>query len=105
MDPKNLLKVALPKGRLFSDVFNILLKAGFKLSKPPEKYFRVESKEKNILFKIFKNRDISPLVASGIYDLGFTSFDWIKENREEVVELLDLRCGVVKIVAAIHRDV
>lgn len=96
------IKLAIPKGKLFNPVVNLLHSAGINFIHLPKKYSEVVSHNGfSYLIRILKNRDIAEHVARGKFDLGFTSLDWIKESRQTVRQVVDLKTAKVNIVAAI----
>jgi len=79
---KNLIKIALPKGRLLAETATLLQKAGWGLSGYHEKarFYRLKSKRfPNLLAKVFHEKDVPIQVAIGNYDLGICGLDWIEE--------------------------
>lgn len=99
------IKIALPKGRLFPGVYKLLQRAGLGFTYQEKKYhYIVVSRRLTVHYTIIKNRDISHCVADGIFDAGFSSYDWIKESGADVREMLDLKFGKVKLVLGLHND-
>ena len=94
------LKMVIPKGRIYSNVMNLLNDSGFGVERAERVYVpRVEDSE--IEAKIMKPQNIPKLVELGAHDIGFTGFDWVLETKANVTEILDLGFDRVKIVAAI----
>lgn len=101
----HLIKLAIPKGKLFNPVVNLLHSAGINFVHHPKKYSDFVSHNGfSYLIRILKNRDIAELVAQGKFDLGFTSLDWIKESNQTVREVIDLKTAKVNMVAAISNQ-
>ncbi len=94
------LKLVIPKGRIYTNVINLLNDAGFGVETAERVYVpRVEDRE--IEAKIMKPQNIPKLVELGSHDVGFTGFDWIEETKANVVEILDLGLDKVQIIAAV----
>lgn len=96
----NKLKMVVPKGRIFSNVYKLLNDAGFGIDVDERSYIpRVEDRE--IEAKIMKPQNIPRLLELGSHDVGFAGHDWVVETDAHIIELLDLEFDPVKIVAAI----
>src|SRR3989454_6644194 len=54
-----------------------------------------------ILVKMLRPQEIPNLVLDGLYDVGITGRDWVKETNSDVEILLDLEYGRIKLVIAI----
>ena len=94
------LKIVIPKGRMQSNVMNLLNDSGFGVERDERTYVpRVEDTE--IQAKIMKPQNIPELIEFGSHDVGFTGYDWITETDADVSELIDLEFDRVKIVVAI----
>ncbi|MCK4327626.1 MAG: ATP phosphoribosyltransferase [Candidatus Diapherotrites archaeon] len=98
-----MIKVVLPKGRLFKEVVKLLGEAGYTL-KGTERSYRPAINDPEIEVKIMKARNIPKLVELGSHDLGITGYDWVVENKADVAELLDLGYGRVRLVAAVPKN-
>ena len=98
-----ILRLGLPKGRLYDEVAKLIDDAGFQLSKNGRCY-RPYINDKEIEIKILKPQNIPKLVESGSEDLAFVGYDWIVEQGVKIVELLDLKFNPVSIVAATQKD-
>lgn len=97
------LRIVLPKGRIYDKVCEILSECGLNFSAIDRNYRPLVSKE-NIEIKLLKCQNIPPLVELGHHDIGFAGLDWIKEQNSNVVNLLDLGFDPVKIIAAIPEN-
>ncbi len=95
-----MLKLALPKGRIYERVQALLSDCGLTL-RLPERGYRPECSDDRLAVKILKAQNVSALVGLGSHDLGFSGHDWVMENQADVVELLDLGFDPVRIVAAV----
>ena len=98
-----MLKLVLPKGRIQVAVQAALAECGLTLS-GAERTYRPRVNVDGIQVKLLKSQNIPPLLALGQHDCGFAGADWVREQKADVVELLDLGFDPVKIVAAIPED-
>ncbi len=94
------LKILVPKGKLFKNVYSLLEEAGFTLKLNSESSFLRDISDE-VDFKLLKAQNIPKLIEIGAHDLGFSGFDWILETEACVEQLLDLKFDPVKIVAAV----
>lgn len=94
------LKIVIPKGRIYHNVANLLISAGIYF-KTGGRNYRPEVNAKNIDIKIMKPQNIPKLVEMGARDIGFTGYDWIKEEKADIREVMNLEFDPVKIVCAI----
>lgn len=95
-----MLRIALPKGRLFRDVRQLFWNIGIKINHTNVYNFTVEDYD----FSIKKVRAIPQLISLGNYDIGFCGLDLVREtNYDNVIPLIDLQLNKVKIVAAEYR--
>ena len=94
-----MLRLALPKGRIFEKVLALLNDCGLAL-KLPERSYRPDCNDERLTIKVLKAQNVAALVGLGSHDVGFTGRDWVEESGANVVELLDLGFDPVRIVAA-----
>ncbi len=94
------LKIVIPKGRIYDNVADLLISAGISFKITGRNYRPLVSNEK-IDIKIMKPQNIPKLVEMGARDIGFTGYDWIKEEKADVIEVMDLTFDPVQIVCAI----
>ena len=94
-----MLRMALPKGRIFEKVSTLLNDCGLAL-KMPDRGYRPDCNDERLTIKVLKAQNVAALVGLGSHDIGFTGLDWVAESGAEVVELLDLGFDPVRIVAA-----
>lgn len=76
------IRIALPKGRLYTDTANFLTAArlGLRNYKDETRLYRFQSTKFSYLSaKMFQERDIPIQVAIGNYDLGICGLDWVEE--------------------------
>ncbi len=102
-DNDALVKMLIPKGRMFQCMAELLRQAGYDLTKDGSSY-RPFVDDPQIQIKIVKAQNIGKLVESGGYDLGITGYDWIVETNSKVVELSDLGLYRGKVIAAAPRE-
>jgi len=96
------LRVLIPKGRIFDNVFRLFADAGFPISMADRTY---RPKAADWLdMKIMKPQNVGELLELGSHDAGFTGIDWIKESGADVEEVMDLGFDRVRIVAAVPKE-
>ncbi len=95
----NLVKLALPKGRMQQRVFELLSDAGVELTLSSRGY-RPRVSLDGFDAKILKPQNALEMLHAGTRDLGFGGADWVRELDVELVELLDLGFDPVRLVAA-----
>ena len=99
----SILKMVIPKGRIYSNVMSLLNDSVFGVERAERVYVhRVQDDE--IEAKIMKPQNILKLVELGAHDIGFTGIDLVMDTKADVTEILDLGFDRVKIVAAIPKS-
>lgn len=93
------LRLAIPKGRMFDGIRDLLAAAGLRLSVDPRGYRPILSME-GVQTKLLKPQDIVSMLSSGTRELGFAGADWVAEHTADVVELLDTGMDPVQVVVA-----
>jgi len=93
------ITMALPKGRMFASLSELLAQAGLDV-RDAERSYRPSSSDPRVDLKILKPQNIPALVELGRHDLGFTGHDWVVETGCRVIELDDLELEPVRVVAA-----
>ncbi|MEM1948404.1 MAG: ATP phosphoribosyltransferase [Candidatus Caldarchaeum sp.] len=93
------MKFAVPKGSLETATQEFLAKAMLKL-RGVERTYRPVVDDRDIEVKILRPQEIPVLVAGGAYDIGITGIDWVKETEADVLSLLNLEYGYVRLVVA-----
>ena len=90
---KEILTIAMPKGRIFEDAADLLRAADFQL--PPEfdenRKLILEIEEEKLRFILAKPMDVATYVEHGVADLGIAGKDVMMEEERDVYELLDLK--------------
>jgi ATP phosphoribosyltransferase len=107
----NTIRLALPDGHQQKHMVNVLSKANIKIKDYPAKNGnqRPQIEIPGFSVKVIRPQDMPLQVANGKFDVAVTGRDWVKEHlykfpSSPVIELVDLKYGWVKIVAAIHND-
>ncbi len=98
-----LLRLALPKGRMFAGVVELLEDAGIRVVASARVYRPTVSLD-SCEAKALKPQNIVEMLHLGSRDVGFTGADWVAELDGEAVELLDTGLDPVRIVAAAPED-
>lgn len=93
------LKLVLPKGRIFARVEALMADCGLPLHNSARGY-RPRVDDERFSVKIMKAQNIPTLIEMGSHDIGITGHDWIAETGADVQEVLDLRFDGVRLVAA-----
>ncbi|MBT2571894.1 MULTISPECIES: ATP phosphoribosyltransferase [unclassified Planococcus (in: firmicutes)] len=93
------LTIAMPKGRIFEEAYELLVKAGYDLPKELDdsRKLIVEAPNENIRFILSKPMDVPAYVEHGVADIGIAGKDVMLEHDRDVYELLDLgisRCYI-----------
>ena len=103
---KQMLNVALPKGRLGEKVYDLFEKAGFECPSIKENNRKLifENPEKNVRYFWVKPSDVAIYVERGAADIGVAGKDVLLEYEPEVYELLDLGFGKCKMAVAAKKD-
>ena len=106
------LRMALPDGHQQPHVKRMFEAAGIEMIGYPSADERRPTSPTytNILFKQIRPQDMTFQVAGGSFDVAITGRDWLIAHKlsfpnSPVDELLDLKYGWVRIVAAVHNDV
>lgn len=97
------VKFAIPAGSLQEATFEILERAGYKVWGQDRSY-RPIINDPEIELRLLRPQEIPMLVSEGLYDIGITGLDWIKENYADVEALQNLEYGKVKIVLAVPKN-
>ena len=98
------LRLALPKGRMFAAVVQLLEDAGIRVIGSARAYRPTVSLD-GCEAKSLKPQNIVEMLHIGSRDVGFTGADWVAELDGEAVELLDTSLDPVRIVAAAPEEI
>ena len=98
----NMIKIALPKGRLGEKVYDMFEKAGFDCPSIKENNRKLifENAEKGVRFFWVKPSDVAIYVERGAADIGVAGKDILLEYKPDVYELLDLKMGKCSMAVA-----
>jgi ATP phosphoribosyltransferase len=109
--PEESVRLALPDGHQQKHIVNIFNKAGIKMTDYPSASGnrRPQIEIPGICIKVIRPQDMPLQIANGKFDIAVTGKDWVREHLYQfpsspVTELVDLKYGWVRIVAAIHND-
>lgn len=94
-----MLRFALPKGRLFGETLELLLKKGI-IDEPFEEGRRLSVRVGNYEFLLVKPSDVTVYVENGVADLGVVGKDILLEKKPDLYVLFDLGIGFCRIVVA-----
>ncbi len=94
-----MLKLALPKGRLFEETLDLFLKKGL-IREKFEEGRRLSVRMDGFEFLLVKPFDVPVYVENGVADLGVVGRDVLLERRPDLYVLLDLGIGFCRIVVA-----
>ncbi|MBQ6622694.1 MAG: ATP phosphoribosyltransferase [Mogibacterium sp.] len=99
---KQVIDIALPKGRLGTQVYEMMAKAGYDCPELLEKSRKLifENEEKGVRFFWVKPSDVAIYVERGAADIGVVGKDILLESEPDVYELLDLKLGVCRMMVA-----
>ena len=97
-----MINVALPKGRLGEDVYDMFEKAGYECPSIKENNRRLifENEKAGVRYFWVKPSDVSIYVERGAADIGVAGKDILLEYRPDIYELLDLNIGKCRMAVA-----
>ena len=103
---KDMLNIALPKGRLGEKVYAMFEAAGFACPSIRENNRKLifENPECGVRYFWVKPSDVAIYVERGAADIGVAGKDILLEYQPEVYELLDLGVGVCRMAVAAPND-
>lgn len=100
------INIALPKGRLGDNVYEMFLRAGFRcpeLENPGRKLV-FENHDSGIRYFWVKPSDVAIYVEKGAADIGVAGKDILLEYRPDVYELLDVGLGKCRMAVAAPKN-
>lgn len=99
---KDLLNIALPKGRLGEKVYSMFEKAGFACPSIRETNRKLifENEETGVRYFWVKPSDVAIYVERGAADIGVAGKDILLEYAPDIYELLDLDTGHCRMAVA-----
>ena len=103
---KEMLNVALPKGRLGEKVYAMFARAGFECPSIEENNRKLifENEEKMVRYFWVKPSDVAIYVERGAADIGVVGKDILLEYQPDIYELLDLDIGKCRMAVAAKAD-
>lgn len=103
---KQMISVALPKGRLGESVYKLFDEIGFGCPEIMEDSRKLifENRENSVSYFWAKPSDVAIYVEHGAADVGIAGLDILLEQQPDVFELLDLGFGKCCIAVAGRRD-
>jgi len=96
------ISFAIPKGSLEKSTYEFLERAFIRIY-GKERSYRPTSSDIDLRFKILRPQEIPIYVSDGLYDLGITGLDWVKETGADVKILLDLEYGAADLIMAVPK--
>ena len=100
----NVVRIALPKGRMFEQVVDTLKGAGISI-RQSERGYRPTISLPNFNAKILKPRNVISMLNAGARDIGFAGADWIAETNSDLPELLDTGLNPVRLIVAAPHEI
>ena len=99
---KQMLNVALPKGRLGEKVYAMFEKAGYECPSIKEQNRKLifENEECGVRYFWVKPSDVAIYVERGAADIGVAGKDILLEYNADVYEMLDLKIGKCRMAVA-----
>ncbi|MBD8070772.1 ATP phosphoribosyltransferase [Bacillus sp. PS06] len=99
---RDVLTIAMPKGRIFDEAADLLRKAGYQL--PPEfddsRKLIIDVPEESFRFILAKPMDVATYVEHGVADIGIAGKDVMLEEERDVYEVLDLKISACHLAVA-----
>ncbi len=89
-EPKNTLRIGLPKGSLQEPTLELFKRAGFNIVISSRSY-RPTVDDEQLELRLLRAQEIGRYVDHGFLDCGITGRDWIAENNADIEVLTDLR--------------
>ena len=103
---KQMINIALPKGRLGERAYKVFEAAGYECPSIHEENRKLifENKEKNVRYFWVKPSDVSIYVERGAADIGVCGKDILLEYEPDIYEILDLNMGKCRMAVAAKKD-
>jgi ATP phosphoribosyltransferase len=89
MTHDKILKLGIPAGSLQEATAGLFRKAGYQITFRSRSYYPTID-DPQIECILIRAQEMARYVQGGIMDAGLTGYDWILENRAEVVEVAEL---------------
>lgn len=90
VEPKNILRLGLPKGSLQEPTLELFKRAGFNIVVSSRSY-RPSVDDEELEIRLLRAQEIGRYVDHGFLDCGITGRDWIVENGADVEVITDMR--------------
>ena len=90
VEPKNILRLGLPKGSLQEPTLELFKRAGFNIVVSSRSY-RPAVDDDELEIRLLRAQEIGRYVDHGFLDCGITGRDWIVENGADVEVITDMR--------------
>lgn len=97
------VKFAIPAGSLQKATIKVLERAGYRIS-GQERSYRPVINDPEIELRILRPQEIPILVSEGLYDIGISGLDWVRETYADVEMLQNLEYGRIRLVAAVSKN-
>lgn len=103
---KQMIRIALPKGRLGESVYKIFEEIGYGCPEIMENSRKLifENEEAGVCYFWAKPSDVAIYVEHGAADVGIAGLDILLEQEPDVFELLDLGLGKCRMAVAGRKD-
>lgn len=103
---RQMINIALPKGRLGEKVYTMFAAAGFDCPalQDPGRKLVFENPESGVRFFWVKPSDVAIYVERGAADLGVAGKDILAEYEPNIFELLDLNIGKCRMAVAAPQE-
>lgn len=99
---KDVLTIALPKGRILKEAAGLFRDAGLDFSQlmQDERKLISETMAEGMRFMVVRGQDVPTYVEYGAADLGIAGKDVLTEQARDLYEPLDLKIGPCRMVVA-----
>lgn len=103
---KQMINIALPKGRLGEKAYRVFEAAGYECPAIHEENRKLifENEEKGVRYFWVKPSDVVIYVERGAADIGIAGKDIILEYSPDIYELSDLKMGKCRMAVAAKKD-
>jgi len=91
------LTVALPKGRMFQEAYEALLRAGLPLPRVEGKRALLHGEEGGVALLELRNKDVPVYVDLGIAEIGVVGKDVLLDSGRDLFEPVDLGFGACRL--------
>ncbi|WP_255332871.1 ATP phosphoribosyltransferase [Methanocalculus taiwanensis] len=103
--PSDLIRLAIPnKGRIAEPIAALIEKSGLHINTAGDRRLIAKTVDPHVEILYVRPIDIPEYVAQGVADIGITGLDMVAERGSDVLELLDLKIGHARLVAAVPED-